>query len=334
MTSKSVAAIVLAMSFVMLTQTATADEPGEDNPLVSRFEGAVMHAYEESDYDEVALPRAPVPRASYGSGGKNSEAAKDAVLPLEGRITWIAYRAPEGKSTLEILRNYESALTADGFEVLFSCRQQDECGPGIGRYVRNIAYPDGFWSRKPMFLKPGYVVSGNTRALLASREDENGAAHVFLYIQDDKRANIHQVVVEGEAMQLGQVETGVRTAGELQAALDAEGRVVVEGIYFEFDKAEIRPESAEALEQMAALMKDAADIQVYIVGHTDNQGSLDYNHDLSARRAEAVRRALAGEYGIDAGRMAAHGVASLAPVASNGTEDGRALNRRVELVLQ
>src|SRR5690606_17731280 len=105
-------------------------------------------------------------------------------------------------------------------------------------------------------------------------------------------------------------------------------------IFFEFDSAEIRTESAEALEQMATLMNDAPDIQVYIVGHTDNQGSLDYNHDLSTRRAEAVRRALAGDYGIDAERMAAHGVASLAPVASNGSEDGRALNRRVELVLQ
>lgn len=311
-----------------------ADEPGQDNPLVSRFDGATMHAYQESEYEEVALPTGPVPRADYGKGGANREAAEE-VVALEGRITWISYRSPEGKSTLEILRNFESALTGDGFEVLFTCVQRDECGPGIGRYVRQIVYPDDYWTRKPMVIQPGYVVRGNTRAMLARRDDENGMAHVFLYLSDEQSPPvIHQVVVEGEAMQTGQVETGVRSAEELQAALATEGRAIVDGIFFEHDSAEIRPQSAEALEQMARLLTDNPGIRVLVVGHTDNRGSFEYNTELSQRRAVAVRQALAGDYGIDDSRMSPKGASFMAPVASNATEDGRELNRRVELVLQ
>ena len=69
-----------------------------------------------------------------------------------------------------------------------------------------------------------------------------------------------------------------------------------------------------------------------IVGHTDNQGSLDYNIDLSTRRADAVRNYLMGEHGIDGGTMRAAGVGFLAPVATNSSEDGRSQNRRVEIV--
>ena len=71
-----------------------------------------------------------------------------------------------------------------------------------------------------------------------------------------------------------------------------------------------------------------------MVGHTDNQGTLDSNIALSKRRAEAVNAALASQYAIAANRLAAYGVADLAPVASNAAEDGRAKNRRVELVPQ
>jgi outer membrane protein OmpA-like peptidoglycan-associated protein len=81
-------------------------------------------------------------------------------------------------------------------------------------------------------------------------------------------------------------------------------------------------------------MKAHPGLKVYIVGHTDNQGALDYNVGLSQRRAEAVARALAGQYGIPAARMSARGLGPLAPVTSNATEEGRAKNRRVELVQQ
>ncbi|MCY1250051.1 putative lipoprotein YiaD [compost metagenome] len=85
---------------------------------------------------------------------------------------------------------------------------------------------------------------------------------------------------------------------------------------------------------MGKLLQADAALKVYIVGHTDNQGSLARNMELSQKRADAVAKALAESYQIPASRLSAKGVASLAPVASNDAEEGRAKNRRVELVKQ
>jgi outer membrane protein OmpA-like peptidoglycan-associated protein len=121
-------------------------------------------------------------------------------------------------------------------------------------------------------------------------------------------------------------------ADELARGLSDEGRIALYGITFDFDRATIRPESRPQLQQMAELLRERQDLEVFIVGHTDNRGNLDYNMDLSKRRAEAVVEALADDYQITRSRLTPMGVASLAPVASNATEEGRAKNRRVELV--
>jgi len=69
-----------------------------------------------------------------------------------------------------------------------------------------------------------------------------------------------------------------------------------------------------------------------VVGHTDNQGEEAQNLDLSRRRAEAVVAALTGDFAVDPARLMAHGLAGLAPLTSNRDEDGRVINRRIELV--
>ncbi|MGC3999553.1 MAG: OmpA family protein [Anaeromyxobacter sp.] len=82
------------------------------------------------------------------------------------------------------------------------------------------------------------------------------------------------------------------------------------------------------------MLKADPALRVYVVGHTDNTASLDLNLKLSQARAEAVVQALVAKQGIDAGRMVGRGAGPIAPVASNATEEGRARNRRVELVQQ
>ena len=118
----------------------------------------------------------------------------------------------------------------------------------------------------------------------------------------------------------------------MQEKLARDGRVAIYGIYFDFDKAEIKPESREQIEQLGALMKGNPKLDVLIVGHTDGKGAFDYNLSLSQRRAQAVAQALASQYGIAAARVTAAGAGMMAPVASNRSDDGRAKNRRVEIV--
>ncbi len=99
-------------------------------------------------------------------------------------------------------------------------------------------------------------------------------------------------------------------------------------------KAEIKPESKAALDEIAKLLKGEPNLKLHVVGHTDNVGGYEPNLGLSRRRAEAVVGALARNYGISAARLTPNGVAYLAPVAVNTTEEGRAKNRRVELIPQ
>ena len=123
-------------------------------------------------------------------------------------------------------------------------------------------------------------------------------------------------------------------ADAFASGLKATGHITVEGIYFDTGKSELKPESAPAIAEVAKLLKGSPGLRLYVVGHTDNAGALEGNMKLSQSRAQSVVQALANTHGIDAARIKAYGDGPYAPVASNDAEEGRAKNRRVELVKQ
>ena len=110
------------------------------------------------------------------------------------------------------------------------------------------------------------------------------------------------------------------------------GHAAVYGIYFDHDSANIKQESKPSLKAIADMLKANKSLKLYVVGHTDMTGGFDYNVGLSLKRANAVVKALVNEYGIAAGRLDGKGAGPLCPVGSNKNENGRKLNRRVELV--
>jgi OmpA-OmpF porin, OOP family len=126
----------------------------------------------------------------------------------------------------------------------------------------------------------------------------------------------------------------VANAAALSTGISSSGHIVVNGILFDTAKADVKPESKPALDEVAKMLKENASLKVYVVGHTDNIGALAGNVDLSKRRAAAVVQELTTKYGIAAVRLAPYGAGPYAPIASNDKEDGRALNRRVEPVKQ
>jgi len=111
-----------------------------------------------------------------------------------------------------------------------------------------------------------------------------------------------------------------------------EERIVLRGVNFDFDRAEIRPDAAVILDEAASILNDNPGRSVRVEGHTDSVGTDEYNQDLSERRANSVRDYLVGK-GVDASRLTTAGSGESNPIASNDTSDGRALNRRVELNL-
>lgn len=132
----------------------------------------------------------------------------------------------------------------------------------------------------------------------------------------------------------GMAQEVVADAKTMAADIGTSGKVAIYGIYFDFNKADVKPESEPTLKEITKLLQQEAKLKLYVVGHTDNVGGLDYNMKLSQQRAEAVVKELMSKYKVDGTRLSALGVGPAAPVTSNKIEEGRAKNRRVELVEQ
>ena len=120
------------------------------------------------------------------------------------------------------------------------------------------------------------------------------------------------------------------SAEEMKKELDSKGHVAIYGIYFDFDKSTLKPGSEKVLMEIVKLMKNNSGLRVEIQGHTDSIGNRDYNKKLSEQRAKTVKSFLT-LYGINETRTTIKGYGQDKPVASNETDEGRALNRRVEL---
>lgn len=119
---------------------------------------------------------------------------------------------------------------------------------------------------------------------------------------------------------------------ELYDALESDGRVATQGIYFDTGSDRIRPESTPTLKQIAAMLKEHADLKLTIEGHTDNVGKPEANRALSQKRAAAVKAYLMESHGVEGERLEAAGLGDTKPAAPNTSAEGRQQNRRVELV--
>jgi OOP family OmpA-OmpF porin len=318
--SRMASIYVAIMTLFVITghiDVQAADVKGsKDHPMISRYEGSEITNYKQDAFNEYALVISKVPKNSSYQGQY-----EDSMTPLEGRVTWITYKNPEGRTTLEVFRNYEDALAGEGFEVLFECKNK-ECG---GRDFSHI-----MTERAGSYIYIGESYN-DMRYLAAKLSRDEGDVYVALFVgYYGKGVTYTQLqVIEVEAMQENMV---VVDADAMAKGIGEEGRIALYGILFDYDSAKIRPESNPALEQIAALMNGNPDLDIVIVGHTDNQGGLEYNMSLSKRRAKAVEAVLVRDFKIPGKRLSAWGVGYLSPIASNRDEAGRAKNRRVELV--
>jgi OmpA-OmpF porin, OOP family len=137
-------------------------------------------------------------------------------------------------------------------------------------------------------------------------------------------------IIEKEAMN----QDVLADASSMANTIRETGKVAVYGIYFDTGKSVLKPESQSTLQEIAKLLKSDPALKLYVVGHTDNTGLYDANIKLSMDRAAAVVNALTTQFQVNATSLRACGDGPTAPVASNATEEGKALNRRVELVKQ
>ena len=318
-------------------QDKTQDLSGaKDHPAFKRFAGSSIVTYDTKRFDEVEIPTSTF--RAYNLQTKKREFVSPPIK-AEGVRTRIWYEAP-GATSAEVFRNYANELTAQGFTMLYDSTQDPKLGKWNG-YLIPFNAADGKLNTSRSNFVLYSAPTSQVRTLSAQRIKDGQTLYVHLTVVQWDKDNATFKAKQGAYAALDIVEAGqlkqnmvTVSASEMSKAIASTGRIALYGILFDTGKAEIKPESKTALEEIAKLLKTEVGLKLRVVGHTDNQGGLDSNIALSKRRAEAVNAALASQHGIAAARLSAFGVADLAPVASNADEAGRAKNRRVELVPQ
>ncbi|MFN8254902.1 MAG: OmpA family protein [Bacteroidales bacterium] len=172
----------------------------------------------------------------------------------------------------------------------------------------------------------GKILSDNKSLMTASINGKE----VVIQIPTSNSANVkaYQIFMVEVAQMNQEIELNL---GE---AIDTEGKAVLYGILFDTGKSDIKPESAESLKKIIEYLNANPTVKIIVVGHTDNVGTFASNMTLSRARAESIRNYLVTTGKIEAGRLMSEGVGPLCPVSTNSTEDGKKLNRRVEIVKQ
>lgn len=318
--------ICLLAGFLLATTIAFAQDKdikgSKDHPLISRFPGSIIKYYDVKQFDEYTLPLGRLVRKEKRDEKGWYKLSKS--QHLEGKVTRITYKTPKDRSTLEIYRNYELALKKAGFEILFAGAGEDL---GDSYDWRRVNYPPSTRYDK-LCGEDRYQ-----RYLSAKLSSPEGDLYLSLYLSSGlfSKPMTQLDIIEVKSMEVGLVTVN---ADALAKDIARTGHVAIYGIYFDTGKADVKPESEPVLKEIAKLLQQNPKLKLYVVGHTDNVGDLTYNMKLSQARADAVIKAVVSKYGADIKRLKAYGVGLLTPVASNKTEEGRAKNRRVELVEQ
>lgn len=304
-----------------------ADLPGsQDPPGVKRYAGSEIIGYRAPKFDEFLVPLGPPTQSS--------PAIYEKSVKADGLISRYTYLAPAERTPVELFRNYKLEFQRLNLTTLY------EKGPSVkgwfGPTLDSIADED----QLGQIL---YYNEDQERVLVAKSKDAKPTYYyVFVTAFLDgvvperlqgsvtkNRALAEVIVIQPEQMEKQMVFVN---AADMAAALSGSGKVALYGINFDTDKDTIRPDSQPTLEEIAKLLKSTPAMKLHVVGHTDNQGKADYNLDLSRRRAANVVRELTAKYSISPARLDSFGCGLYAPLASNDSEDGRAKNRRVELV--
>jgi len=261
------------LSILTIPQYSNAQDDAEgckDSPLISRFPGGSIHSCESKEYEQLDIVI-----------GKNDDG--EVQKHVEGDYHHWDYGTREGVSEIQVFRNFENALRAGGF---------------------HIVYEDN----------PSYISANKGKTWV---------------VIENKGDYYYQTIVTEQAMN----QEVTADASSLKDELDKSGHVAVYGILFDTGKATLQPQSESVLGEIQKLLEQDADLKLRIDGHTDNVGSAAANQALSEKRAQAVRDWLVAHQ-VAAARLSAQGFGATKPVADNSTEDGRAKNRRVELVKQ
>jgi len=317
--------LILATVALMISPNLFAQElkdiaGAEDNPLISRFQGSTIQYYRAVKWDKYVLP--------YSKYGDNQPWPWKKTLELQGQINRIQYVTSKDNNAAYVYMNYLNALKKSDWEILYSGSGDDELGTESYSW-QYYMFQGGLNLRDKFGSKYGFR-GGNYAYIAAKYEDNDTSYYAAIYIieQDD------ETMINQDIIKVKNPDVGLVTAKLLTEKIDKKGHLALDGIFFETGKATLTENSVPALKNIAEYINLNKDKKYFIVGHTDNVGDFALNMNLSENRAKAVMNELISKYNVDLNQLKAYGVANLTPMVSNSTEEGKAKNRRVEIVEQ
>jgi OOP family OmpA-OmpF porin len=325
MTNRLLLPLLFGLSSALVSPAA--DIPGSKDPAgMKRYEGSEIIGYREPKFDEFLVPLGPPTDVTTPKYAKSVKA--------EGLVSFYTYLAPVGRTNTELFRNYKQEFQRLGLITLYEKGNGDKgwFGPGFTQVAKDsdigdiLSYNES--QERVLVAKSKDATPIYYYAFITVYRDGNIPDRLRSSVVKD-RAIAQLVVVAPEKME---TKMTFVNADDMSKAIVDSGKVALYGVYFDNDKDSVRADSQPTLQEIAKLLTASPNLKVQVVGHTDNQGTPDYNLDLSRRRAANVVRALTSSYGVPASRLSSFGCGPYSPVGSNETEDGRAKNRRVELV--
>ena len=319
------------------TASRAADSAGaQDYPSIKRITGSEIFFSKSVDYDKLKLALGKIEWSGAEAKVKPYQSAT-----VEGKRITNYYRVPAGVGVLEALRNYEQELKEKGFEILFSGQGEEvetvSDNNQIATEILNMKGSYGTPEEKahwpfqhPDEAKAAYIA--------AKKAGESGDVYVSVYLVANAHDKWLDLPIDLTLVRFDVCETKNREqrmelvkSETMASEIALNGRIALYGIQFDFNSAAIKPDSAATLDEIAKLLQEKPALKILVVGHTDTVGNFEYNRGLSQQRAESVVATLTAK-GISKDRLFPVGVSFASPIATNSTEDGRAKNRRVELV--
>jgi len=304
-----------------------ADLPGSKDPAgMKRYEGSEIIGYREGRIDQYLLP--------LGRQVTYTPLAFQKSQKVEGLVSRYTYLAPLGRTPAEVMQNYKLEFMRLGLVTMYDKSATDQ--GWFGPTFSEISNQDDL----------GQILAYNEsqERVLVGRSKDAQPTYYEVFVTSYKDGiippRLAKAVVKDRVLteiiviapQKLEQKMVFINADEMKRSIADTGKVALYGLYFDTDKETMRADSTRTMDEIAKLMKANPQMKLRVVGHTDDQGAAAYNLDLSKRRAASVMQQLVSKYGIAAARLDSFGAGLYAPVASNQSDDGRAKNRRVELV--
>lgn len=319
--------LLLSLSFVQHFYAQTDVDNCADHPIITRYPGATIQYCDIQNYKEYQI----------ATGDETSYRKIEDWVATAGKNTRLYYSILGDRTLSEVYKNYINALEKGDFDLIAKGFHTDRnVSPKIGgdtwlvTFYKSNPYP----SNKGIHINQGSGTVGGT-FYIAAKLSKEGEATVYAVISGkqytDKETVVLLDIIEEDKVENDLIKVD---ADYMAKKLLETGHVALQNVLFDFNKASLQEVSKPLLEEIAKMLKANPTFNIFVVGHSDMVGEVQYNMDLSSKRAKTVCDYLINNLQIKSDRLSPYGVGPLAPVASNTSDKGRTKNRRVELVLK